>query len=102
LRDPNSVQDRSVLLPYMDGKSYAIINRDWRYIRYHDGAEELYDLNNDPHEWHNLASEANHAAVKKRLAAQAPSIFAAPATDFKKLRLVTEGEDYRWELKPEK
>jgi N-sulfoglucosamine sulfohydrolase len=28
---------------------------------------ELYDLDNDPHEWHNLAEEAQHAETKQRL-----------------------------------
>jgi len=28
-----------------------------------DGGEELYDHDNDPKEWHNLASEPQHAAV---------------------------------------
>lgn len=27
----------------------------WRYIRYEDGSEELYDLEADPNEWDNLA-----------------------------------------------
>ncbi len=29
----------------------------WRYIRYADGAEELYDMVADPREWTNLASQ---------------------------------------------
>ena len=36
--------------------NHAIRSRDWRYIRYRDGSEELYDHRNDPHEWHNLAT----------------------------------------------
>lgn len=102
LRDPGSAKDRSVLLPYMDGKSFAVINRDWRYIRYHNGAEELYDLKNDPNEWHNLANKTEHSALKKQLAAQAPDTFAPLATEVKTLRLVTEGTDFRWETKPVK
>ncbi|MCG8526389.1 MAG: sulfatase [Opitutales bacterium] len=33
----------------------------WRYTRYSDGTEELYDHENDPHEWYNLADKTEHA-----------------------------------------
>ena len=33
----------------------------WRYIRYADGGEELYDHASDPHEWTNLAERPEHA-----------------------------------------
>ena len=37
--------------------NHAIRSRDWRYIRYRDGSEELYDHKTDPHEWTNLAAD---------------------------------------------
>tara|TARA_A200000113_G_C8862867_1_gene353879 strand:- start:255 stop:1790 length:1536 start_codon:yes stop_codon:yes gene_type:complete len=40
----------------------------WRYIRYQDGSEELYDHRKDPHEWHNLAGVPVHAEPQKELA----------------------------------
>lgn len=36
--------------------NHAVRTRDWRYIRYADGSEELYDHRSDPDEWTNLAS----------------------------------------------
>jgi hypothetical protein len=33
----------------------------WRYIRYRDGSEELYDHRSAPNEWNNLAKDPNHA-----------------------------------------
>lgn len=40
------------------------------YARYRDPPRvELYDLARDPHEWHNLADDPDHAAVKDRLLA---------------------------------
>ncbi|VGO19753.1 Choline-sulfatase [Pontiella sulfatireligans] len=39
----------------------------WRYIRYNDGVEELYDHESDPREWTNLANSPEHAAIKKQL-----------------------------------
>ena len=29
----------------------------WHYLRYADGAEELYDCESDPNEWTNLAAD---------------------------------------------
>ena len=40
----------------------------WRYLRYANGEEELYDLKNDPNEWTNLSGDPSLAKVKKRLA----------------------------------
>ena len=51
----------------------------FRYIRYADGSEELYDHDSDPHEFTNLAGDVAHAAQKEALGARLPSIDAAPA-----------------------
>ena len=40
----------------------------WRYVRYANGEEKLYDLKNDPNEWTNLSGDPSLAKVKKRLA----------------------------------
>lgn len=53
--------------------NYSIRDDDWRYTRYFDGGEELYDHRKDPQEWNNLADVAEHADVRKRLAAFLPS-----------------------------
>lgn len=36
--------------------SYALRIKHWKFIRYYDGSEELYDLSTDANEWHNLAN----------------------------------------------
>ena len=66
-----------VVSTYLAG-NHAVIDPRWRYIRYHDGGEELYDRLRDPHEYHNLASRPEHAAVKARLRALVPQSSAAP------------------------
>jgi hypothetical protein len=45
----------------------------WRYIRYVDGSEELYDLQKDPHEFHNLAGDPAFAAEIARLSKWIPA-----------------------------
>jgi arylsulfatase A-like enzyme len=35
--------------------NHAVRSERWRYIRYADGSEELYDVESDPREWTNLA-----------------------------------------------
>ena len=98
LVDPDSARDRNIFLPHMNPGEYAIINRDWRYIRYGEDGEELYDLRNDPNEWHNLASTEKHAAVKAEMRKSAPTSFAEPEPKLNRRRnLVTEGETFRWE-----
>ncbi len=43
--------------------NHAVRSHDWRYIRYADGSEELYDTRSDPREWHNLAAHSQYAPV---------------------------------------
>ncbi|QHI70330.1 sulfatase [Tichowtungia aerotolerans] len=48
--------------------NYTVRDRDWRYTRYYDDGEELYDHRKDPDEWTNLAANPEYASVKERLA----------------------------------
>ncbi len=52
--------------------SYAIQNERYRYIRYGDGSEELYDHQNDPNEWTNVAGKIDLANIKTDLARHIP------------------------------
>ena len=95
---PDSAKDRNVLLPHMHPGEYAVINRDWRYIRYGEDGEELYDLKVDPNEWHNLASDPNHAARKAELKKFAPKTFADPVPNQNTRKdLVVKGDTFHWE-----
>jgi len=53
-------------------QNHAVRTDKWRYIRYEDGGEELYDEVADPHEWKNLASDPKFAAIKQDLAKHLP------------------------------
>ena len=43
--------------------NHAIRSDRWRYIRYRDGTEELYDHDNDPWEWTNLAMQPEYKHI---------------------------------------
>jgi len=64
--------------------NHAVRDERWRYIRYADGSEELYDHQGDPYEWTNLASDVACADVKKKLAAHLPQKNAKPPGKGKK------------------
>jgi len=66
--------------PHMARSSFgpenvAIISEHYRYIRYHDGSEELYDLEKDPHEWKNLAADPKYKETIARHKAFLPKTY---------------------------
>lgn len=76
LRNPKSKWQRPVLTTY-GLENHAIrtggVQAGWRYIRYQDGGEELYDRAKDPNEWTNLAQQPEFAAKKAELARFLPA-----------------------------
>ena len=98
LKNPDSASDRTVYLPYINPGEYTLMNRDWRFIYYDDENQELYNVQEDPHEWNNLASDPEYADVITRLRDLAPTEFADPEPKLNSRRdLVVEGETFRWE-----
>lgn len=71
LRNPKAVWERPALTT-MGNNNHSLRDEHWRYIRYADGSEELYDHRNDPKEWRNLAANPEHAAVKRNFARWLP------------------------------
>lgn len=43
--------------------SHGIRSKDYRFIQYADGSEELYDMKADPNEWKNLAYDKGNEAI---------------------------------------
>lgn len=80
LENPDLKWDRVALSTWGKGNHSARDAR-WRYTRYADGAEELYDHDADPNEWHNVASDPRWNAVRERLAAAFPSVNVDPWRD---------------------
>jgi arylsulfatase A-like enzyme len=77
LKDPSLVRTRPVVTTMGGGAgaSYAARDARWRYIRYADGSEELYDHETDSHEWTNLAGKPEHDGLKKSLGEWFPKEF---------------------------
>jgi hypothetical protein len=71
LRNPAAATGRKVVST-IDQVHFSVRDERWRYVRYADGGEELYDLQTDPNEWRNLAGEPTHTATKARMAAALP------------------------------
>lgn len=80
--------------------NHAVRTDRWRYIRYADGAEELYDLHTDPNEWTNLASDPAQAGRKHDLARWLPVTNAPPVPGSAHRLLVRHGDVWHWEGRP--
>jgi len=78
LKDPLAKWPYPAITEYRPGQ-FAVRSEHWRYIRYQDGTEELYDHRLDPNEWNNLAADSKFAQVKEKHAKWIPETIAAPA-----------------------
>lgn len=63
LVNPNASWERPALTSTKAG-NHTVRSERWRYIRYHDGSEELYDHTKDPNEWTNLADRPELHEIK--------------------------------------
>ncbi len=73
LRDPKAAWDRPALTTFHKD-NHTVRTERWRYIRYADGGEELYDHDADPYEWKNVAGDPQFADTKKRLLEWLPTM----------------------------
>ena len=71
LHDPEKTWDFPAITSVFTG-DLAISWENWRYLSYAEGGEELYDLNNDPHEWHNLADVPKFGDIKQKMRSLLP------------------------------
>lgn len=80
--------------------NHAVRTERWRYIRYADGSQELYDEQADPHEWHNLAADGASAPIIANLARWLPKANADPVPGSAERLLVQKDGVWYWEGKP--
>jgi arylsulfatase A-like enzyme len=99
LRNPAAAKDRYALTIAAPNE-YSVVNTQWRYIHYADGAEELYDETSDSREWTNLAAQPKYRSLMEQMKAAAPARFAAAGKKRGEMKLVTVGEKFHWEDRP--
>ncbi len=75
--------------------NHAVRTAEWRYIRYADGSEELYDRRRDPNEWTNLAQDPKQRGTAEALAKWLPRVD-RPAVPGSVSRALTRGEHGEW------
>lgn len=82
LKNPKAVRKRPAITTH-NHDNHGVRSENWRYIRYADGSEELYDMRKDPHEWTNLLSPGKivpaHRAKADELAGWLPKENRKPA-----------------------
>ncbi len=88
LRNPAAAKDRHVFTIAAPNE-YSVVNTQWRYIHYADGAEELYDEKSDSPEWTNLAANPEYRSLMDQMKAAAPAHFAAAGKKRGKMTLLT-------------
>lgn len=73
LEQPDQSWDYPVLTTRFQ-YDHAVRTAQWRYIRYQSGERELYDMQADPIEHYNLASQSGYAQVMAQLDAYMPPL----------------------------
>jgi len=71
LKNPSAVQDKAAISTYRQN-NHSIRKGPWRYTRYANGSQELYNHDDDPYEWKNLAADPAHEKTIAELAAWLP------------------------------
>lgn len=85
LKNPKATWNQPALMTYMPG-NHAVRSDRWRFIRYADGTEELYDHSQDSMEWENLAGDPRWKEVLQEHRQWLPSEEASPVKDLRKPR----------------
>jgi arylsulfatase A-like enzyme len=77
LEDPESAEWQHAAITTYGRNNHAVRTEHFRYVRYEDGSEELYDHREDADEWRNLAGNPKFASLKERLKKHLPEVNAA-------------------------
>jgi arylsulfatase A-like enzyme len=73
LDDPTSLREEPAITTYHQN-NHSVRTERWRYIRYNNGDEELYDHQTDPDEYYNLAYDNQYRDVIDSLAKWLPEV----------------------------
>jgi len=73
LENPESQRDEPAITTF-HFNNHSVRTERWRYIRYNNGDEELYDHQNDSDEYHNLAKNIENRELMDELARWLPDV----------------------------
>jgi choline-sulfatase len=73
LRDPAADWSSTAITAFGD-RYITIRTEQFRYIRYRDDQEELYDFSKDPRQWTNVVRQKEYSAALDKLRAAVPSL----------------------------
>jgi arylsulfatase A-like enzyme len=73
LREPATTDWNAPALTTHGKENHGLRSGPWRYIRYDDGGEELYNHTDDPYEWRNLANDPKYVETKQQLRKMLPA-----------------------------
>jgi arylsulfatase A-like enzyme len=72
LHDANYKRTQPAIVTWERG-SHSVVRDGWNYIHYKDGSEELYNQNEDPDEYKNLASDVRYRTLMDELKSFIPA-----------------------------
>ena len=78
LRQPSAAWAHPAITTF-HRNDHTVRSERWRYIRYANGDEELYDHASDADEWHNLAKRLEYRPVIADLKSHLPKVNAPNA-----------------------
>lgn len=96
LADPQHGWDHPAVTTFLPGNA-AVRSEEWRYIRYRDGGEELYNRREDPLEEHNRAGELALRSVKGELSRYLPAGSVPPVPS--KSHYAFDADSYSWTIR---
>ena len=98
LADAAAPRERPAITTHNPG-NHGVRGERWRYIRYADGSEELYDMTVDPDEWTNLAKkpELSQVVADHRKWLPASEHPHAPGSAHRTLTYDPEADEAVWE-----
>ena len=111
LSEPENVEGHSLVPQLKDAQAprefpaitthnhdnHGVRSEDWRYIRYADGSEELYDMRKDPNEWKNLAGDPEYAKVMTDHRRWLPKVNEKPAPGSRHRILIYKDGKANWQ-----
>ncbi len=96
LRDPTAPREWPAITTHNAG-NHGVRSEKWRYIVYADGTEELYNMETDPHEFENLATDPQYASVMADHRRYLPVGELPPAPGSRSRVLTYDGGRVNWE-----